>query len=303
MSMTATPPQVQSSQRPQDQSSPVRRRRTGRPGTRRRQAVVYIVLLAGVALTLLPFVWMVLGSFKDTGEVIRNPNGWWPEHLTLDNYRIWFTDLHIGTFFLNSIIVAAVTVLGNLVFCSMVGYALAKMEFPGKRALFGGVMITLMVPGLVTLVPQFVLVAKLHMVNTYPALILPFLTSPIGVFLMRQFMHSVPDELIEAGRIDGAGELRIFGRIVMPLCGPPLATLAILTFLASWNNFLWPLVVAQQQDKYTLPVALSLYSTGEKATEYGLLLAGSVLVIAPIIALLILLQRWFVQGIATTGIK
>jgi multiple sugar transport system permease protein len=120
---------------------------------------------------------------------------------------------------------------------------------------------------------------------------------------MRQFIRSIPDSLIEAARIDGAGEFRIFARIVLPLSGPPLATLGILTFLASWNNFLWPLVVAQNQDRYTLPVALSLYSTGEQATNYGLLLAGSVMVITPIVAAFIALQRWFVQGVATTGLK
>jgi multiple sugar transport system permease protein len=194
-------------------------------------------------------------------------------------------------------------VLGNLLFCSMVGYALAKLEFPGKRVLFALVMVTLMVPGVVTFVPLFVVVAKLHLINTYAGLILPFLTSPIGVFLMRQYIRSIPDSLIEAARIDGAGEVRIFARIVLPLSGPPLATLGILTFLASWNNFLWPLVVAQNQDRYTLPVALSLYSTGEQATNYGLLLAGSVMVITPIVALFIALQRWFVQGIATVGLK
>ena len=141
------------------------------------------------------------------------------------------------------------------------------------------------------------------MVNTYPGLILPFLVTPLGVFLMRQFISGLPDELIEAARIDGAGEWRIFLRVIMPLCGPPLATLGILTFLHSWNNFLWPLVVAQSEDKYTLPVALALYSVGQNATRYGLLLAGAVVVILPVIALFIALQRYFVQSVATTGIK
>ncbi len=193
--------------------------------------------------------------------------------------------------------------LGNLLFCSMVGYALAKMDFPGKRLLFFMVMITLMIPSVVTFVPLFVLISKLGLVNTYPALILPFLTSPLGVFLMRQFMQDIPDSIIEAARIDGAGPVRVFTSIVLPLCKPPLATLAILTFLASWNNFLWPLVAAQSQDRYTLPVALSLYSTGQNATDYGLLLAGSVLVITPIVALFIALQRFFIQSVATIGIK
>ena len=252
---------------------------------------------------MLPFVWMLLGSFKTQGELLRRPVTWWPQDPTLDNYVRWFTELHIDRFFMNNLLVAVVTVLGNLLFCSMVGYALAKIDFAGKRVLFLLVMVTLMVPGVVTFVPLFVMVSKLGLVNTYPALILPFLVSPLGVFLMRQFMMGIPDSLIEAARIDGAGELRTFTGIVMPLCGPPLATLGILTFLGSWNNFLWPLVAAQSEEKYTLPVALSLYSTGQNATDYGLLLAGAVLVIAPIVALFIALQRFFIQGVAATGIK
>jgi multiple sugar transport system permease protein len=273
-----------------------RRKRSARP------AVYAGLIIAGLA-TIMPFVWMLLGSIKPDGEILADPGAWLPHSPTGANYREWFVTLDIATFLRNSAIVAVITVLGNLLFCSMVGYALAKLHFPGKKTLFALVMITLMVPGVVTFVPMFVVVAKLNLINTYAGLILPFLTSPIGVFLMRQFMRSIPDELIEAARIDGAGEFRIFARIVLPLSGPPLATLGILTFLASWNNFLWPLVVAQNQDRYTLPVALSLYSTGPQATNYGLLLAGSVMVITPILAAFIALQRWFVQGVATVGLK
>ncbi|GAA1126853.1 MULTISPECIES: carbohydrate ABC transporter permease [Microbacterium] len=278
---------------------PKRRRSTGRSG----RALTYTVLAVGLVLWLIPFVWMVLGSVKTQGEILRRPPTWWPENPTGENFAAWFGPLDFGHFFVNSLVVAVVTVLGNMVFCSMVGYALAKMEFPGKKALFGLVMVTLMVPGVVTFVPLFVMVSALGLVNTFPGLILPFLTAPIGVFLMRQFMLGIPEPLLEAARLDGAGEWRIFTRIVMPLCGPPLATLGILTFLSSWNNFLWPLVAAQTQEMYTLPVALSLYSTGQNATDYGLLLAGSVLVITPILLLFVFLQRWFIRGVATTGLK
>lgn len=270
---------------------------------RTRQGWVYAALSAAAVVTVMPFAWMLLSSVRTQGEILRNPDGWLPRSPTLENYRIWFTDLHIGTYFTNSLVVAVVTVAGNLLFCSMVGYALAKLDFPGRRVLFSLVLVTLMVPGVVTFVPLFVIVAKLQLVDTYAGLILPFLTSPMGVFLMRQFIRSIPDSLIEAARLDGAGEVRIFARIVLPLCAPPLATLGILTFLGSWNSFLWPLVVAQNQDRYTLPVALSLYSTGEQATNYGLLLAGSVMVITPIILVFVLLQRWFIRGVTTTGIK
>ncbi len=285
---------------PSSTATPVRRRRRRLSLGR---ALVYLGLLVAVVLTLIPFVWMLLGSVKTQPELIRRPPTWLPETFTWDNFTAWFTRLDFGTFFFNSVVVALFTVLGTLVFCSLVGYALAKLDFPGKRTLFGLVLVTLMIPGVVTFIPLFVVVSKLGLVSTYPALILPFLAGPLGVFLMRQFMQEIPDALIEAARIDGASELRIFARVVMPLCGPALATLAILTFLGSWNNFLWPLVVAQTADMYTLPVALSLYSVGQNATNYGVLLAGSVLIIVPVLLLFVLLQRYFIQGIAVTGIK
>ena len=277
-------------------------RRPRRP-IRWSRGATYTALVVGLLLTLMPFIWMLLGSFKTQGELLQRPITWWPENPTLENYEKWLSQLNYGQFFTNSIVVAVVVVLGNIVFCSMVGYALAKMRFPGKKILFALVMLTLMVPGVVTLVPMFVLVSNMGLVNTYPALVLPFLAGPLGVFLMRQFILGIPDALIEAARIDGAGEFRIFFRIVLPQCGPPLATLSILTFLGSWNNFLWPLVVAQTENMYTLPVALSLYSVGSNGTYYGLLMAGSVLVVTPILILFLFLQRYFVQGIAMTGIK
>jgi len=286
-----------------DREEPQRRRTRGSRRGRTARTLVYAVLVVALVATLIPFAWMFLGSVKPQAELLRRPPTWWPESTTWENFQAWFTRLDFGTFFVNSVVVATFTVLGTLVFCSMVGYALAKLDFPGKRALFVCVLVTLMVPGVVTFVPLFVVVSKLGMVSTYPALILPFLAGPLGVFLMRQFIREIPDSLIEAARIDGASEIRIFARIVMPLCGPALATLAILTFLSSWNNFLWPLVVAQSEDMYTLPVALSLYSVGQNATNYGVLLAGSVLIITPVLLLFVALQRHFTQGIAATGIK
>lgn len=277
--------------------------RRGHRGPRPSQVGTYIALSVVAVLWVFPFIWMVFGSLKTQREILVRPPTFFPSEVTWENFNRWFGDLNFLQFFSNSVIVALVTVAGNIVFCSMLGYALAKLEFAGRRLLFGIVMVMLMVPSVVTFVPLFVMVSNFNLVNTYAALILPFLTQPIGVFLMRQFMLGIPDSLIEAARIDGAGEWRIFARVVLPLCGAPIATLGILTFLSSWNNFLWPLVATQSQDMYTLPIALSLYSTGQNATNYGLLLAGSVLVIAPIILLFIFLQRYFIQGVATTGLK
>ena len=264
---------------------------------------VYCVLALIGVVWIFPFLWMALGSVKTQREILASPPKLLPEHATLENFTQWFQELNFGSYFTNSLVVAVITVLGNIVFCSMVGYALAKMKFAGKNIVFGAVMVTLMVPSVATFVPLFVIVSNLGLSNTYAALILPFLTQTIGVFLMRQFIAGIPDALMEAARIDGAGELRIFFQIILPQCGPAMATLAILTFLSSWNNFLWPLVAAQTDDMYTLPVALSLYSTGQNATNYSVLLAGAVLIITPILLLFVFLQRYFIQGVAMTGIK
>jgi len=264
---------------------------------------LYLVLTLAVIAVAAPFIWMLLGSFKSTAELRQSPPTWWPENPSLDNYTELFSRNNFGNYFANSIIVAVVVTAGNLLFCSMLGYALAMLEFPGKRALFAVVMGTLLIPGVVTFVPLFVLVANAGLVDTLPGLILPFLVGPFGVFLMRQFILGLPKDLLDAGRVDGAGELRIFARIILPLCGPALATLGILTFLASWNNFLWPLVVAQTEDTYTLPVALALFAKGQNATNYGLLLAGATVVVMPILLVFLAFQRKFIEGIATTGIK
>src|SRR5665648_1291606 len=276
-------------------------------GTKRSAAskrLLYIVVTLGFVAVVTPFVWMILGSFKPQAELLRVPPTWWPETPTLDNYRTLFSKESFPRYFLNSTVVAVVITVANVTFCSMVGYALAKLRFRGKNLVFTLVMGTLMVPGMVTFVPLFVLVANLGMVDTYPGLILPFLVTPFGVFLMRQFIIELPDDLLDAGRIDGAGELRIFRETVLPLCGPGLATLGILTFLGSWNNFLWPLVVAQTQEHYTLPVALALFSKNQQTIpNYGLLLAGATVVVVPVLVVFLIFQRRFIEGIASTGIK
>lgn len=272
-------------------------------GEARPNVFAYLILGIGLVAVMSPFIWMALSSVKSEVEIRRVPPTWWPEAPTLDNFRDLFSRLDFPQFFTTSTVVAVAVTLGNLVFCSMLGYALAKFDFAGKTMLFRIVLGTLMIPGMVTLVPLFVLVANMGLVNTYAGLILPFLAAPFGVFLMRQFFFAIPDELIDAARIDGASETRIFLQVVLPLAKPALATLGIITFLGSWNNFLWPLVVATTEDKYTLPVALALYSTGQNQTDYGLLLAGAVVVVVPVVVVFLILQRHIVQGVAMTGIK
>jgi multiple sugar transport system permease protein len=274
-----------------------------RPRDRAARIGLYTVLIVSLLVVAGPFLWMLLSSVKPEREIRSIPPSWWPEQFTLEHYRELFTRLDFPQFFANSVLVAVGVTVGNLLFCSALGYALAKLRFPGQRLLFALVLGMLMVPGMVLFVPQFVLVSNLGLTNTYAGLVLPFLAAPFGVFLMRQYLLSIPDELIEAARVDGAGEFRIFWRVVLPLCRPALATLGILTFLASWNNFLWPLVVATSEDKYTLPVALALYSIGQNRINFGLLLAGSVVVVLPIVIVFLFLQRHFLRGIATTGLK
>ena len=269
----------------------------------RRTWWIYLIAVLGLIAVAAPFVWMFLGSFKTQGELLRVPPTWLPEAPTTQNYDDLFSKANFPRYFLNSTVVALVVTAGNLLFCSMIGYALAKLRFRGRNALFVLVLATLMVPGMVTFVPLFVFVTNAGLANSYPGLILPFLVSPFGVFLMRQFFSGLPDDLMDAGRVDGSSELGIFARIMLPLTRPALATLGILTFLGSWNNFLWPLVIAQTEDKYTLPVALALYSTGQNAQNFGLLMAGAVVVVVPVLVMFLAFQRHVTKGIAITGLK
>ena len=267
-----------------------------------KRSLLYVLLTLGLGVVVTPFGWAVLSSFKPEREIRRNPPTFLPSHATLGGYRELFDRLDLVTVFANSVVVAVIVVVANMLFCSMVAYALTKLPFRFGGVVFGLIMMQMMVPAIVLVVPQFIVVANLGVVNTLFGIVLPYLVMPLGIFLMRQFMAEVPDDLVHAARIDGAGEFRIFFRVVLPLCKPPLATLSLITFLASWNNFLWPAIVAQSQDKYTLPVALAIFANQE-ATHYGLLLAGAVVVVTPVVILFLALQRFFVEGIASTGIK
>ena len=264
---------------------------------------LYVPLAGALLLMIAPFLWMLSGSFKPEADIRRVPPVLIPTAPTTGNYSELFSRLDFTSMFANSVMVALAVTAGNLLFCSMLGYALAKLEFRGRRAVFLLVMGTLMVPGLVTFVPLYVLVANMKLTGSLLGLILPFLAGPFGVFLMRQFISTLPDELIDAARVDGCRELAIFWRIVLPLTKPALATLGIITFLGSWNNFLWPLVVAQNESQYTLPVGLALASSGQSFTHFGILLAGAVIVLLPVMIVFLLFQRQFVAGIATTGLK
>ncbi|MYW10904.1 ABC transporter permease subunit [Streptomyces sp. SID2563] len=285
-------------------SAPGRRRTatSRRPGTK---AVTYTLLTLGLLVMTAPFLWMAVSAFKTPQDLGASPPVWIPTEWTLANFRELLDLMDIARNFLNSAVVAVVVTACNLVFCSMLGYALAKLNFFGKRGVLAIVLGALMVPGNLMLLPQFVMMSKMGLLDSYAGLILPFAAGAFGVFLMRQFMSAIPDELLEAARIDGAGEWYIFWRIVIPLVKPALATLAIFVFLGSWNNFLWPLVATNDPDKYTLPVALATFATDptKAAGSNGVLMAGAFLVVLPVVAVFIALQRHFTQGIATSGLK
>lgn len=274
-----------------------RRRSVARP-------LLYGALVLCALLTMLPFVWVVSGSLRSLGEIRSDPGAWLPHHVTLGNFVRLFRTEGFGRFLVNSIVVAVIVVAGNIVAASAAGYALAKLDFAGRRIAFGAVMAAMMVPFTTVFVTQFVITVDLGLADTLTGIALPGAALPLCVFIMRQYALSVPDELLEAARIDGAGEFRIFFRIFLPLAGPAVATITIMSFLYSWNNFIWPLVVAQSTSSYTLPVGLAATSqAAAHVTDYGLMLAGAIVVMLPVLGLFLFLQRYFVQGISGTGMR
>ncbi|MDT0410311.1 MULTISPECIES: carbohydrate ABC transporter permease [unclassified Streptomyces] len=270
-----------------------------------RKPLTYVALSIGLLIMAAPFLWMALSAFKTDEELGGSKTVWIPSEWTLDQFRALLDKLDLPLYFMNSVIVAVLVTVCNLVFCSMLGYALAKLDFFGRNKVFALVLAALMVPGNLMLLPMYVLMNKLDLLDSYAGLVLPFAAGAFGVFLMRQFMQSIPDELLEAARMDGASEWYIFWRIVMPLVKPALATLGILTFLGSWNNFVWPLIATNDPDKYTLPVALATFANdpNKVAGSNGVLMAGSLLVVLPVLLVFLVLQRHFKPDLATAGLK
>ncbi|MER6961362.1 MULTISPECIES: carbohydrate ABC transporter permease [unclassified Streptomyces] len=280
---------------------------TDRIAVRRRSVsppLLYGALVLCALLTLLPFIWVVSGSLRSLDEIRSDPGAWVPQHLTFDNFERLFATEGFGRFLVNSVVVAIMVVAGNIVAASAAGYALAKLDFAGRRIAFAAVMGAMMMPLTTVFVTQFVITVDLGLADTLTGVALPSVALPLSVFIMRQYAMSIPDELLEAARIDGAGEFRIFFRIFLPLAGPAVATITIMSFLYSWNNFLWPLIVAQSMSSYTLPVGLAATSqAAAHVTDYGLLLAGAIVVMLPVLVLFLFLQRYFVQGVAGTGMR
>jgi ABC-type glycerol-3-phosphate transport system permease component len=264
--------------------------------------VGYLLLVAGAVLMLLPIFWMVSTSVKPLANVFATPIEWWPAQPNWQTYADAWNQYPFARYFLNSTIVASASAALNVLLASLAGYALAKYSFFGKSAIFLAILATLMLPIEVLMVPTFLIVKDLHWLDTYQALIIPAAANAFGVFLMRQTMLHVPDALIDAARIDGAGELRIYFQIVMPLLWPAVLTLALLEFRESWDSFVWPLIVISQDQLRTVSIGLSLFQQ-ENMTNYNQLMAMSTLAMVPMLVLFFFFQRSFIQGIASSGIK
>jgi alpha-1,4-digalacturonate transport system permease protein len=253
-------------------------------------------------VVLAPVLWFVLSSFKDATDLGARPPKILPTRWAFENYTEAFEMYNYMRYFTNSVFVTTVATLLTLLINSMAAYAFAKYNFRGRDGLFVMTLAMIMIPLQVILIPMYLVVSSLGLVNTYWGMIIPAAATPTGVFIIRQYMLTIPDELIEAARIDGAGEFRIFARIVLPLCRPALAVVAIFSILWRWNDFLWPLLIAQKEELYTLPVALALLN-GQLVVPYNIVLAMSVMSIIPVLFMFVFMQRQIVQGIAQTGIK
>ena len=258
-------------------------------------------LAIGAVITAFPFIWMVTSSLKPQSESIDYPPTILPQAPTLEYYQTLFTELDFGRYLLNTVIVVLISYVG-LILMAMAGYAFAKFEFRGKRWMFFLVLATLMIPVQVTMIPTYLIINSLNLTNTLIGIALPTLVSGFSIFLFRQFMTTIPTEMLEAARLDGAGEFRTFWQIVLPMSKPILAVQVVLTFIAGWNSFLWPLILSSDQKLYTLSVGLSLLNQ-QLAVNPSLQMAGASVMVVPILIVFIIFQRYVIQGFALSGLK
>jgi multiple sugar transport system permease protein len=281
-----------------------------------RYALIYLLLVPGALIFVAPFAWLVSASFQHTGDIFEYPINWIPENPTLDGYGEFFVTTPAIQWFLNSTFVATTITVVQLLLNSMCAFAFAKLKFPGRDAIFLVILATMMIPGQMLLIPNYVILQHIPfaggndilgngghgLLDSYAGLIVPGVVSAFGIFLLRQFMHSIPDELLDAARIDGASEFRVYWRIVLPLCKPVLAATAIFTFMAAWEDFLWPLIIISDPARFTAPLGLAMFVMRNQ-TDWGMLLAGSVIATLPMVIVFMIFQRQFVQGVAMSGIK
>ncbi|MZD09067.1 ABC transporter permease subunit [Streptomyces sp. SID5785] len=276
-----------------------RTRRTGREG---RLWPAHVLLSLGAVVTVFPLLWQVLTSLKSFGESTRVPPTLWPEHLEWSNYATVFSSIPFTHQLVNTALMTLLRTVAQLLLCSMAAYAFARIPFPGRNAIFLGFLAVLMVPGQLFLLPQYQIMQDLGWLNSLPALVVPGMFSAFGTFLLRQFFMGLPTELEEAARLDGANPFTVFWRVALPLARPGLLALGILTFLWSWNDLMWPLIVNTDPEQMPLSAGLATLQ-GAHLTDYPVLMAGSVLATLPVIVVFVTMQRQFIQGIAFSGMK
>jgi multiple sugar transport system permease protein len=286
---------------PKDVSGPVET--TSRTSRIVGSVLLYVAVTAGALIMIMPFAWMLLASVKDLAQIYQVPPNWIPDPFVFQNYLNAWTSVPFDTGYINSIIIAVTVVLANLLTCSMAAYAFARIEFPFRHVLFILFLATLMVPEQVTIIPLYIIIKNLGLIDTLMSLIIPYaLFNAFGVFLLRQFIKGLPIDLEEAAIVDGANRWTIYWRIIMPLIRPALAAFGIFTFLFQWNNFFRPLIFLNSIENYTVPLAINFFR-GQYATDFSLLMAGSAISIIPVLIVYIIGQRHIIEGIATTGLK
>jgi len=266
-----------------------------------RKHFTYILLLGGGFIMIIPLLWAILTAFKTPAEALMTPPRLLPYEWNFDSFIRLFTELNFNIYLTNTLILVLfsfVTVIVNM----MAGYGFAKFKFKGRDKLFYLVLATMMIPGQATMIPNFIIINQIGLLNTHAGMILPGLAGAFGIFLFRQFMETVPNELIEAAKIDGASELRIFIQIVTPICKPIIAVQAILGFIGSWNSFVWPLIVATSGDMFTLGVGLALLQ-GQNAVDLPLQMAGATFMVIPVVVVFLLFQKYIIEGFTTSGLK
>ncbi len=261
-----------------------------------------LILTAGALVMVIPFLWSLSTSLKPLGEALVFPPKWLPHPFLWKNYFLTWKTVPMGQWFINSTIVAVAVVIGNLILDSMAGYALARIRFRGRSLVFFGIISMLMIPFQSIMLPVYIILRALGLINSYAGIILPQIVSAMGVFLMRQAFLNVPQEVEESAIIDGASRWRIFAQISLPMVQPSLLTLALMMFMGAWNNFLLPLLVANNQNFWTLPLGMVMFQQ-QYYTNWPYLMAAAVMATIPIAVLFLLFQRWFIQGISTTGLK
>ncbi|MGD6846709.1 carbohydrate ABC transporter permease [Rossellomorea aquimaris] len=265
------------------------------------KTLVALLMILGGVLVSIPFIWMISSSFKPESEVLQIPPTLFPENPTLENYLNLFESMNFGVYLRNTLVIVLFSFIG-LFFNAMAGYGFAKFHFKGKEKIFYIVLATMMIPAQVTMIPVYLILNEMGLTNTMAGIILPGLAAAFSIFLFRQFMTTIPTDLLEAARLDGAGEFYIFFKLIVPIAKPIFAVQGILTFIGAWNSFLWPLIIANDESLYTLSVGLSLLQ-GQYANNFGLQMAGAAFMVVPIIIIFSFFQKYIVEGFTMSGIK